>query len=178
MKLAAVIYDPKVTIIWEIIRDFFKENNFDLKPVFYKDYKMQVDGLINGEVDVTWNSPLAWLNTFLKTAGKSQNGLMRDTDRDRQSFLVVKNSDKFTKIADLKSKIIGFGAEDSPQASLILILNLHQNGLEFNKDYTEKRFDIGLGLNGDHIGGKLDSLKAFLDGKLDASWMLDLNYTS
>ena len=74
MKLAAVIYDPKVTIIWGIISDFFKQNDFELKPVFFKDYKMQVDALMAGEVDVAWNSPLAWLDTFLRSNGKSLNG--------------------------------------------------------------------------------------------------------
>ncbi len=37
--------------------------------------------------------------------------------------------------------MIGFGAIDSPQARLIPIYNLYQHGLEFNKDYVEKRFE-------------------------------------
>ena len=72
--------------------------------------------------------------------------------------------------------MIGFGAIDSPQARLIPIYNLYQHGLEFNKDYVEKRFDIGIGLHGDHVGGELDSAKAMLNGEVDATWMLDLNY--
>lgn len=175
MKLAAVIYDPKVTIIWGIISDFFKQNDFELKPVFFKDYKMQVDALMAGEVDVAWNSPLAWLDTFLRSNGKSLNGSMRDTDINRSTYLIVKD-EKFKTINDLKGEKIGFGAIDSPQARLIPIYNLHQNGLEYGTHYKEVRFDVGVGLNGDHIGGELESAKALLKGEVSASWMLDMNY--
>lgn len=174
MRLGAVIYSPQITIIWGIIADFFKENNFDLEPVFFKDYKMQVDALMEGEIDIAWNSPLAWLDANLRSGGKSLNGSMRDTDRDRQSFLVVK--DDFKQISDLKGKKIGFGAIDSPQARLIPIYNLFKNGLEFEKDYKEVRFDVGVGLHGDHTGGETDAAKALMDGEIDAAWMLDFNY--
>lgn len=176
MKLGAVIYSPQITIIWGIIADFFKENGFNLEPVFFKDYKMQVDALINGEIDVAWNSPLAWLDAQLRSGGKSQNGSMRDTDRDRQTYLVVKSSSGFNSIGDLKGKKIGFGAYDSPQARLIPIYNLHKNGLEFEKDYKEVRFDVGVGLHGDHVGGEGDGAKALMSGEVDATWMLDFNY--
>ena len=96
------------------------------------------------------------------------NGSMRDTDNNRSTYLVIKKSSNIKSIEDLKGKMIGFGAIDSPQARLIPIYNLHQHGLEFNKDYVEKRFDIGIGLHGDHVGGELDSAKAMLNGEVDA----------
>ena len=48
VKIGAVIYAPKVTVIWGIIADFFKEEGFPVEPVFYKDYVSQIDGLRNG----------------------------------------------------------------------------------------------------------------------------------
>jgi hypothetical protein len=176
LKVGAVVYAPRVTVIWGIIADFFKEEGFEIEPVYYKDYRSQVDGLMKGEIDVAWNSPLAWLDAYLRTNGKSLNGSMRDTDNDRSTYLVVKKSSNIKSIEDLKGKTIGFGAIDSPQARLIPIYNLHQHGLEFGKDYVEKRFDIGIGLHGDHVGGELDSAKAMINGEVDATWMLDLNY--
>ena len=53
-------------------------------------------------------------------AGKTLNGAMRDTDQDRQSYLVV-NDPTIQSIEDLKNKTIAFGAIDSPQARLIPI---------------------------------------------------------
>ena len=175
LKVGAVIYAPRVTVIWELIDKFYKEHGAEIEPVFFKDYKLQVDALVNGDIDVAWNSPLANLDARLRTDAKEKIGCMRDTDRDRQSYLVVKK-DNFKDISDLKGKAIGFGAIDSPQARLIPINHLHKNGLEFNKDYEERRFDIGVGLHGDHVGGELDSMKALLNDDVDATFCLDLNY--
>ena len=60
LKVGAVIYAPRVTVIWKIIKDFFEDENFSIEPVYFKDYRSQVDALVNGEIDVAWNSPLAW----------------------------------------------------------------------------------------------------------------------
>lgn len=178
LKVGAVIYDPKVTVIWGIIEKFFEDEGFPIETIYYKDYKAQVDGLLEKEIDVAWNSPLAWLDSHLRTNGKALNGSMRDTDRDRTSFIVVKNNSGINSLDDLRGKTIGFGAIDSPQARLIPINHLHKNGLEYGKDYIEKRFDLGVGLHGDHVGGELDSAFALKNGEVDATWMLDLNYNA
>nr|WP_298476173.1 PhnD/SsuA/transferrin family substrate-binding protein [uncultured Oribacterium sp.] len=140
IKLGAVIYAPKVTVIWGIIQDFFASEHCPIEPVFYKDYKSQVDGLMKGEIDIAWNSPLAWLDAFLRSKGECLDGSMRDTDQNRKSYLVVRKDKGFKDILDLKGKT------------------------------------IGLGLNGDHVGGELDAAKAMLSGEVDGRWMLDLNY--
>ena len=59
---------------------------------------------------------------------------------------------------------------------MIPIQNLHAAGLEYGVDYVEKRYDIGIGLHGDHVGGELDAVKALAAGEVDAAWCLDLNY--
>ena len=174
LKIGAVIYAPRVTIIWDLISKFFKENGAEIEPVFFKDYKLQVDALVNGEIDGAWNSPLAQLDAHLRSKGSEKIGCMRDTDRDKKTYLVVKK-DKFKEVSDLKGKTIGFGAIDSPQARLIPINHLHKKGLEFGKDYEEKRFDIGVGLHGDHVGGEKDSMIAMINGEVDATFCLDKN---
>lgn len=176
LKIGAVIYDPKVTVIWGIIAKFFEDEDFPIEPVYYKDYKAQVDGFLAREIDVAWNSPLAWLDAHIRTNGLALNGSMRDTDRNRSSYIVVKKDSGINSLDDLKGKTIGFGAIDSPQARLIPINHLHKNGLDFGKDYVEKRFDIGVGLHGDHVGGELDSAIALKNDEVAATWMLDLNY--
>lgn len=176
IKVGAVIYDPKVTVIWGIITDFFKKEGLEIECAFYKDYERQVDGLINREIDIAWNSPLAWLDAYLRTDGKCQVGSMRDTDRDRKTCFIVRKNSGITGLDGLRGKTIGFGAIDSPQARLIPINHLHKNGLEYGADYTEKRFDIGVGLHGDHIGGELDAIRALMAGTVDASVTLDLNW--
>ena len=53
--------DPKVTVIWGIIREFFEENRCPIDVRYYASYELMVDALMRAELDVAWNSPLAWL---------------------------------------------------------------------------------------------------------------------
>jgi ABC-type phosphate/phosphonate transport system substrate-binding protein len=176
INIGAVVYDPKVTVIWGIIADFFKQQGLRVNCVFYPDYKAQVDGLFDGEIDIAWNSPLAWVDSYIRSQGSCLNGSMRDTDRDRKTCLIVRKNSGIQHISALKNKVIGFGALDSPQARLIPINFLHNQGLVFGQDYLEKRYDIGVGLHGDHIGGELDAVKALMAGEVDAAFTLDLNW--
>ncbi|WP_018633714.1 phosphate/phosphite/phosphonate ABC transporter substrate-binding protein [Neomegalonema perideroedes] len=175
IKVGAVIYDPKVTVIWGIIADFFRREGLETQCEFYSDYKSQVDGLFAGEIDVAWNSPLAWADCHLRGEGRCLYGAMRDTDRDRKTYILARKNGGPTSLAELKGKTVGLGASDSPQARLIPINLLRRHGLEFGRDYVEKRFDVGVGLHGDHVGGELDAVKALQAGEVDAAAALDLN---
>ena len=173
--LGAVLYDPKVSVIWDIIREYFENRGVPMDVVFFTNYELQVESLINGHVDIAWNSPLAWVDTQRRTEGKSRAIAMRDTDRDRCSHIIAKKSSGIASLSGLKGKRIGFGAKDSPQARLIPVQLLHGAGLK-QDDYVAKRFDVLLGKHGDHIGGELEAFKALAAGDVDASCLLDLNW--
>ena len=53
------MYDPKVSVIWEIIGNFFESNSCPIDVSFYSTYELQVDALVGGTIDIAWNSPLA-----------------------------------------------------------------------------------------------------------------------
>jgi phosphonate transport system substrate-binding protein len=57
--VGAVLYDPKVSVIWEIIRDFFEARDCPIDAVFYTNYELMVRALVQGHIDIAWNSPLA-----------------------------------------------------------------------------------------------------------------------
>lgn len=176
VTMGAVLYDPKVSIIWDIIRDFFESNGIAMDVVYFTNYERQVEALVAGMVDIAWNSPLAWLET--QHAGK--NGFtavaMRDTDCDRSTHIVVRTGGGVDKLADLRGKTVAMGAKDSPQATLIPTEFLREHGLEAGKDYQLERFDVLVGKHGDHTGGELHAFKHLASGKAAASAMLDLNW--
>jgi ABC-type phosphate/phosphonate transport system substrate-binding protein len=173
--LGAVLYDPKVSVIWDIIREYFEDQGVPMDVIFFTNYELQVESLLNGHVDIAWNSPLAWVDTKRRSKGGCRAIAMRDTDRDRCSHIIAKKSSGFGELADLKGKTIAFGAKDSPQARLIPTQTLQAIGLG-PSDYTAKRFDVLVGKHGDHIGGELDAFKALQSGSVDASCLLDLNW--
>jgi phosphonate transport system substrate-binding protein len=174
--VGAVVYDPKVVTIWEIIKAYFEDNGCPMDFVFFSNYEMQSQALIDGTIDVAWNSPLAWLDCQRLSSDRCRAIAMRDTDRDRESHIVVKRDSGINSIDDLRGKTVATGAKDSPQATLIPLGLLARNGLEPGKDFNVKRFDVLVGKHGDHVGGEKDALNALKEGQADACCMLDLNY--
>jgi ABC-type phosphate/phosphonate transport system substrate-binding protein len=174
--VGAVVYDPKVTVIWEIIRRFFEDRGVPMDTVYYTNYELQNRALIEGHLEVAWNSPLAWLDAQRLSGGTCRAIAMRDTDRDRVSHLLVRSDAGIGSIEALRGRTIAFGAMDSPQANLIPKGFFLRHGMTPGKDYRELRFDVLVGKHGDHIGGEKDALMALQSGKADACWCLDLNW--
>ena len=87
--VGAVMYDPKVSVIWEIIRDFFDSQSCPIDVAFYSTYELQVAALLDRTIDVAWNSPLAWLDAQRRSGGTCRAIAMRDTDCDRVSYFVA-----------------------------------------------------------------------------------------
>lgn len=174
--VGAVLYDPKVSVIWDIIRDFFDTNGCPIDVVFYTNYELQVRALIDGHIDMAWNSPLAWLDSQRLSSDGCRAIAMRDTDRDRVTHIVVAKDSGLSSPEDLKGKRIAVGAEDSPQATLIPLGFLQKHGIEPGRDVEVRRFDVLVGKHGDHVGGELDAFRCLAAGDADACAMLDLNY--
>lgn len=174
--VGAVLYDPKVAVIWEIISDFFAENGLPIDTVFYTNYDLLVGALLDGHVDIAWNSPLAWLDSQRRSGGHCRALAMRDTDRDRVSHWLVRASSGVLVVSDLRGKMVAVGAKDSPQATLIPLSYLQQHGLTPGKDVQVKRFDVLVGKHGDHVGGELEAFHSLSRGEVAACAMLDLNW--
>jgi phosphonate transport system substrate-binding protein len=176
VRIGAVLYDPKVSVIWGIIGDFFEANGCPIDVTFYANYTLQVDALLSDQIDVAWNSPLAWLDAQRRSDNTCRAIAMRDTDRDRVSHLVVKADSGVSRIDDLRGKTVAVGAQDSPQATLIPIGMLRRHGLEPGRDLQVRRFDVLVGKHGDHVGGERAALACLAAGDADACAMLDLNW--
>ncbi len=171
----AVLYDPKVSVIWDTIARFFDSQGVPMDVVFYTNYALQSKALAEGHLDIAWNSPLAWLESQRLTNNGCRAIAMRDTDRDRCTHFVVRK-DGPKSLAELKGATIALGAQDSPQATLIPLGHLLKNGLEPGRDVSVKRFDLLVGKHGDHIGGELEAFRCLQKGEAQASAMLDLNW--
>lgn len=179
LMMGAVAYAPKVVTIWEGFKEWFYQHGLAFDYVLYSNYERQVEAQFAGEIDVAWNSPLAWerARRIAKAKGLTVEAIaMRDTDQDLSSVLVVRNNAGFTDLQQLKGKTIGFGAIDSPQATLIPKDHLRQVGMVAGRDYHARLFDVLAGKHGDHIGGERDAAMALVNGEIDATWMIDGNY--
>lgn len=176
LLVGAVVYDPKVVVIWDIIKEFFESSGCSMDYVFFSNYELQVKALIDGTIHIAWNSPLAWLDAQRRSGGRCRAIAMRDTDRDRVSHIVVPSNGPVKALTDLAGRRIATGARDSPQATLIPLGLLQRNGLQPGADVEVQRFDVLVGKHGDHVGGEKKALEAMQSGEADACAMLDLNW--
>jgi phosphonate transport system substrate-binding protein len=167
--LGAVAYDAKVVTIWEGFRLWLRQHDLGFDFVLYSNYERQVEDLVEGRLDVAWNSPLAWVRARRMVPG-AEPLLMRDTDCDLTSVVVVKADSTITDLAGLADKTVAVGAVDSPQATLLPL------GLIGEVPVRVRRFDVGVGLHGDHIGGERDAARALAAGEVDAACMIDASH--
>ncbi len=174
LVLGAVAYDAKVVPIWEGFKTYFEAAGLPFDFVLYSNYERQVEAHLRGEIDVAWNSPLAWLEAerAAKACSRTAQAIaMRDTDCDLTSVVLVRADGPVRTLADLDGKQIAVGASDSPQATLIPLVALAEAGVEG----TVIRHDVLVGKHGDHVGGERDAVKALLAGMADAACVIDGN---
>ncbi|MGB6941346.1 MAG: phosphate/phosphite/phosphonate ABC transporter substrate-binding protein [Bryobacteraceae bacterium] len=178
LLLGAVAYDPKVVTIWDGFQSYFNSHGLEFDYVLYTNYERQVEALLAGHIDVAWNSPLAWLQAERIAGQLGQRAAaicMRDTDRDLVSVIVTREGGPVRSMSDLKGRRVAVGAKDSPQATLIPLYHIAQQGLEPNRDFEVFPFDQLAGKHGDHIGGERDAARALIRGDCDAACLIDGN---
>lgn len=179
LVLGAVAYDPKVVTIWEGFRAWFAERDFAFDFVLYSNYERQVAAHIRGDVDIAWNSPLAWIQTrrIAERLGREAKAVcMRDTDQDLTSVFVVRADSGIRSLEDVRGKVVSVGAKDSPQATMIPLQVLREAGLEPGEDFDVRYHDRLVGKHGDHIGGERLAAKDLVAGGCDVACMIDGNH--
>jgi len=178
LLLGAVAYDPKVVTIWDGFRVWLRGQGLPFDYVLYSNYERQVEELVAGRIQLAWNSPLAWVRAsrLAQVAGVTVHPVtMRDTDCDLTSVIVVRGDSPVQTAGDLRARVVATGAVDSPQATLLPLSLLRAAGLQPGRDVRVRRFDVGVGLHGDHIGGERDAARALAAGEADAACMIDSN---
>jgi ABC-type phosphate/phosphonate transport system substrate-binding protein len=178
LVLGAVAYDPKVVTIWDGFRVWLRGQDLPFDYVLYSNYERQAEDLVAGRIDLAWNSPLAWVRArrLAATAGVSLLPVtMRDTDCALTSVIAVRADSPAQSAGDLRGRVVATGARDSPQATLLPLSLLRGAGLQPGADVRVLRFDVGVGLHGDHIGGEREAARALAAGQADAACMVDGN---
>ncbi len=176
LRVGAVAYDPKVVTIWEGFKSYFAKRGVEIDYVLYSNYDAQVEANLDGEIDVAWNSPLAWVKSQLASKGNCRALAMRDTDRDLTTKILVRKDSNLTSVAELKGKTIAVGASDSPQATLIPLALIAEAGIVPGKDCRVLYHEVMVGKHGDHVGGEREAARALATGKADAACVLDSNH--
>jgi phosphonate transport system substrate-binding protein len=179
LVMGAVAYSPKVVTIWEGFKVWFADHGFPFDYVLYSNYERMVEDLLEGRLDVAWNSPLAWVRAQRLAVARGvtvRAVVMRDTDCDLTSVVVVRADGPIVTLADLSGRTVAVGAPDSPQATLLPLHELRLGGVDPDREVSVRMFDVLGGKHGDHVGGEQDAARALAAGDVDAACLLELNY--
>src|SRR6266508_4506250 len=116
LVLGAVAYDPKVVTIWEMIRDWYRERGQSLDYVLFGSYEQQVEALLVRQVEIAWNTNVAWLRVQKRCEGRARALAMRDADLDFLSVMIARPGLPIASPADLRGRTVALGSADSGQA--------------------------------------------------------------
>jgi phosphonate transport system substrate-binding protein len=166
--VGAVAYTPNVVPVWEGIRDHFRGSDVECDFLLYSNYDRQVDDLIEGHIDVAWNTNLAYVRTKRRVGMRARALAMRDTDVGFRTFLVARAGSGLRSAEDLRSQRLALGSRDSAQAAILPLHFLRREGVH-DDDITLIRFDSDVGKHGDTGRSEIEAVRAVLDDDADAA---------
>jgi ABC-type phosphate/phosphonate transport system substrate-binding protein len=166
--VGAVAYDAKVVQIWEAIREHFRHAAVEMDVVWFSNYGAQVRALLDGWIDVAWNTNLAYVLAHRATGGALRVLAMRDTDVGFRTLLIGRTGE-LTTAGDLTGRTLALGSADSAQAAIMPVHYLAREGLAPGEDVRLVRFDTDVGKHGDTGRSERDALAAVLAKEADAA---------
>jgi len=166
--VGSVAYSPNIVTIWEGMRDYFADTAAEMDFVLFSNYGRQVDALLDGSIDLAWNTNLAWVRTHAQTDGACRALAMRDTDTVFQTVFVARAGTNLTGLDDLRGRRLALGSRDSAQAAILPVYFLDHAG-PGAVTVELVRIDSDVGKHGDTGRSELDALRAVSDEQADAA---------
>lgn len=171
-------YSPRAVTIWDGLRDYFREAGSPTDYVLYSNYDRQVQALLDRQIDIAWNTNLAWVKVHKRTRGACRALAMRDADARFTTVLVARADSGIRGLDCLRGRRLAVGSADSAQAAILPLHYLRQAGLEPGRDVTLLRFDLDVGKHGDTGTSELEVLHALMDGRADAGAVGETTWAS
>lgn len=171
--VGAVAYDPKVVPIWEGMRRYFHEEaHLPVEVVLFLNYEAQVSALLAEpgvpQVDIAWNTNLAYLQADAWTAQRCRPIAMRDTDVGWTTKIVAVSGGPVAGLDGVRNGTLALGSRDSGHAAILPVHFLESEKLIEGRDYHTLRFNSDVGKHGDTGASEVEVVRAVLDGRAEA----------
>jgi len=168
LLVGAVAYSANVVPIWEGIKDYFEGSAAPMDFVLFSNYERQVEALMQGHIDIAWNTNVAWIRTLRQSDGAARALATRDTDLVFKTLMIGRAGDGLDGLASLKGRRVALGSRDSGQARILPVHFLAREGISTD-DVELVIFDSDVGKHGDTGRSDLDALRAVLDDTADVA---------
>jgi phosphonate transport system substrate-binding protein len=174
--IGAVAYDPRVVPVWEGMRDYFRAAGPPIDYVLYSNYDRQVQALLDRQIDIAWNTNLAWIKVHRRTNGACRALALRDVDANFTTVFVARIDSGVKSLADVHGKRLALGSADSAQAAILPVHLLRQAGVDAERFCKLIRFDLDVGKHGDTGTSELEVLRALWDDEADVGAIGDATW--
>jgi phosphonate transport system substrate-binding protein len=168
LRLGAVSYHPRVVTVWERFRTYFADHGLPTDYILYSNYERLVEAVLDGSVDIGWNTNTAFVHLDHEVGGRTRILGMRDVDLDWSTVLVTRKDRPLENVRDLAGRVVALGSRDSGHAAILPLHYLAREGLNAEARCELLRFDTDIGKHGDTGDSELHVVRAVAAGKADA----------
>ncbi len=133
VRLGAVAYAPSAVTVFQDLKRYLNDHDYPADYVLYSNYDALVTALDQGEVDITWNTPLAHAQYHVRNACQSQTLVMRDVDQNVKSVLIVRADSDIDSPTDLAGKRLVLGSADAAEATVLPLHFLKEQDIDLGK---------------------------------------------
>jgi phosphonate transport system substrate-binding protein len=174
--VGAVAYHPRIVTIWEGFREWFAESGTPTDYLLYSNYERLVDALLDGAVDIAWNTNTAYVAAEQRISGDAQVLGMRDVDADFRTVIVARRG-ALADVGGLAGARLALGSRDSGHAAILPLHYLAGEGVDV-EGLSLVRFDTDLGKHGDTGDSELRVVSAVAEGDADAGAVGDTTWAA
>lgn len=175
LLVGAVAYNPRVVTVWEGFSEYFRRGGLMVEYVLFANYERLVDALLDGIVDLAWNTNTAFVAADSRLRGAAVILGMRDVDAAYATVLVARAGDTVS-VVDLPGAVLALGSRDSGHAAILPLHYMAEQGIDLDR-VSLLRFDTDLGKHGDTGDSERRVLHAVAVGEAlmgavgDATWI-------
>jgi len=166
LRLGAVAYHPRIVTIWERFRTYFADAGVPTDYILFSNYERLVDAVLNGGVEIGWNTNTAYVALDHRAGGQTRILGMRDVDRDWATVLVMRRGQQAGSVTELTGRVLALGSRDSGHAAILPLHYLAREGLDVTSCRL-LRFDTDLGKHGDTGDSELHVVRAVAGGEAE-----------
>ena len=137
LLIGATAADPRSSVpIWNAIRKYLTEAGLPVEYALYSTYDAMCAGLLDGQVDIAWNAPMAHAQSLIQSKGECRTLAMRDTDDDRHTFIITLTESGISDLDGLRGCRLALGVDTSSELWLLPVAQLAEAGFDVRTDCT------------------------------------------
>jgi phosphonate transport system substrate-binding protein len=175
LLVGAVAYHPRVVTVWEGFSEYFRRRGLAVEYILFANYERLIDALLEGIVDLGWNTNTAFVAADARLQGTAVILGMRDVDAAYATVIVARAGDAVS-LRDLPGAVLALGSRDSGHAAILPLHYLAKAGVDLER-VSLLRFDTDLGKHGDtgdseqRVLRAVASKEALMGAVGDATWV-------